>query len=281
MQPGLRALALCGAMVKHFFGAEWLHKHIAPELPVGGYLRLDNDVPEREKMMRIMRFIDFAEALYNLREIAGFEACLKQLADGRIESACAELDVARLLHVNGIPFRFVVPQQRRGMDYDFAIRYPDGLEVAADAKCKFETTAIDPKSVLNSLHDARTQLPKGKPGIIFVKVPPTWIETVGMANAIVETANEFFSYGTKRVVSVKFYAQPIIFTDEMTIGTHIYSEVSNPNALISDRNWDLFKGTRQTLLSTDKIGLPDWWVKFMHFPAGRPVADGGSPVAAR
>jgi len=251
-----------------------------PSAKPGSYLRLDEALPQKEKMARILRFVDFAETLYNLREVPGLEACIQQLANGKVESACAELDVARMLHVHEIRFRFIVPKKlKRGEDYDFTIVYPDGLEVAADAKCKFESTEIDPKSVLNSLHDARTQLPKGEPGVIFVKVPPPWIENVDMANAIVHTAREFFGRGTKRVVSVKFYAQPIIYTEEITAGVHLYSEVSNPNAIIPDRDWDLFKGTREMHLTGDRSGMPSWWVKFMYFPAGIPPGTRGPAVA--
>jgi hypothetical protein len=58
-----------------------------------------------------------------------------------------KLDFGRLLHVHEVKFRFVVPTMRKGDDYDFEVIYPDGLAVPADAKCKFETTKINPGSV--------------------------------------------------------------------------------------------------------------------------------------
>ena len=60
----------------------------------------------------------------------------------KIESTCAELDFGRLLYINDVEFRFVVPASKKGKDYDFEVVYPGGLAVPADAKCKFESTRI-------------------------------------------------------------------------------------------------------------------------------------------
>jgi hypothetical protein len=60
---------------------------------------------------------------------------------------------------------------KKGSDYDVEVFYPDGFAVPADAKCKFETTEINPQSILNSLEKARKQLPDDRAGIIFTKVP--------------------------------------------------------------------------------------------------------------
>jgi hypothetical protein len=48
---------------------------------------------------------------------------------------------------------------KKGSDYDVEVFYPDGFAEPADAKCKFETTEINPQSILIFLEKARKQLP--------------------------------------------------------------------------------------------------------------------------
>jgi hypothetical protein len=97
-------------------------------------MRVDLTAPLQEKSVSLMRYFEFAETLLNLQDVDGFEMCLNELSYGNVESACAELDVARMLAFHELRFRFVEPQKRRrGEDYDFEIFYPDGFRVAADA----------------------------------------------------------------------------------------------------------------------------------------------------
>jgi hypothetical protein len=86
---GDQALGLCGSIVRHLLGLEWMQKHLLPSAPLGAYLRLDESVPQLKKHARILRFVDFTEALFNMRHVPGIEATLSELIDGKIESACA------------------------------------------------------------------------------------------------------------------------------------------------------------------------------------------------
>jgi hypothetical protein len=176
------------------------------DAPKSGFLRLDFTSDEA-RATTVFRVIDLAECLFNLQHVPGFDECIDQMRAGaeKIESTCAELDFARLLHIHDVAFRFVVPAgKRKGEDYDFEIVFRDGVVVPADAKCKFESTAIDVRSVENSLRKARRQLPPDQPGIIFVKTPQSWIADVQTANALVNVGSEFLRR-TSRIVSVKFY----------------------------------------------------------------------------
>ena len=73
---------------------------------------------------------------------------------------------------------------KKGSDYDVEVFYPDGFAEPADAKCKFETTEINPQSILSSLEKARKQLPDDRAGIIFTKVPQSWVarRRIGCSN---------------------------------------------------------------------------------------------------
>ena len=169
-EPGGRVIGVANTVIAHFFGVEWFSMHIRHDSPKRGFLNLDFG-SDRLREASTYRVVELAENLLNLQYIEGFAACIGQMRGGaeKIESTCAELDFGRLLYIHDIDFRFVVPQMVKGGDYDFEITYPDGLKVTADAKCKFETTAINPDSLRNSMKKARGQLPQEQPGIIFIR----------------------------------------------------------------------------------------------------------------
>ena len=56
-----------------------------------------------------------------------------------------------MLYSGNVDFRFVEPQQKKGLDYDIEITLSDGFVVCADAKCKVEATDFSVDSVRRSL----------------------------------------------------------------------------------------------------------------------------------
>lgn len=111
--------------------------------------------------------------------------------------------MGKILQILGVPFRFVTPTQTARGDYDLEIYFPSGIRAFGDTKCKLESTTVSKSSVKNSLDKARTQLPQGLPGIIFLKLPHTWWSDEGRTS--VKSAVEDFFRITKRVISVKTY----------------------------------------------------------------------------
>jgi hypothetical protein len=72
--------------------------------------------------------------------------------------------------------RFVIPTGEKGCDYDCAVTYDDGRKACADAKCRIEKSEIRPETIRYALETARSRnLRKDQPGIVFVKVPQTWL----------------------------------------------------------------------------------------------------------
>lgn len=257
-----RSLAFSSAVTNHYLGAEWLKRHVVPTSKYAAYLRVDVDASLDEKRITFPRFFEFAETLLNLQDVEGFGSFLHKLKTDNVEACCAELDVARLLAVHELRFEFVAAQGRRGSDYDFEVFYPDDLMVHTDAKCKFEDTAVDLKSVRNSLNKAAKQFPKGEPAVVIVKVPSHWINDDAIRQGLVATAEEFLR-GKQRVVSVKFYAIVPVVTETHSITAHIYREVSNPSAPFPVRNWDMFRDFPRAASRSD---MPPWWVKLYPAP---------------
>ena len=84
--------------------------------------------------------MEFSETLLNLQNITGFETVLGELFNGKIEAACAELEIARMLATFGWKFNFVRPIGGPRQNYDLKIFYPDGYKVCAETAAKFEAT---------------------------------------------------------------------------------------------------------------------------------------------
>ena len=252
---GRRHFVLFMYILRKLVGSYWAEKNItgsaqgSEKLPgPRGYLELDFSADEIRET-KTLRLYDLAEIIFNLQTVEGFDECMRRLrtaSGGQVEATYAELQVAKLLYVHDMDFRFVVPSGKKGDDYDFEIKFSGGWVACADAKCKIETTTVDPNSVRSSLEQARQQLPPDRPGIIFVKVPQHWFQNrETMVQSLRDIATDFLR-GTGRVVSIKFYVEiaHIDSATQMVLHRHAVDELNNPNARFERKYWDIFKGYR-------------------------------------
>jgi hypothetical protein len=139
--------------------------------------------------------------------------------------------------------------------------YPNGLVVSGGAKCKVEATEF---GIDDTLEKARRQLPDDRPGIVFVKVPPKWMDIPHFGDTCVAVARDFLRT-TRRVVSVKYYAAPLASIDGMTRIQHAFMEVSNPITDFGNfQNWDIFCMN----MPAEWNGMPPWWQRIMFYPDG-------------
>jgi hypothetical protein len=80
------------SVIRHFFGHQWYMDHIfqdaAHSLP-NGFMRI-NYTPGPEGEKKTSRVLDFAENLFNLQHIEGFDDRVNQMRTGTIEAAFAE-----------------------------------------------------------------------------------------------------------------------------------------------------------------------------------------------
>jgi hypothetical protein len=163
---------------------------------------------------------------------------------GQVEATFAEFDFARFLFLHDIVFRFVTPTGVKGEGYDFSIEYADGCEACADAKCRLEGTEVRADTVKNSLNKARTiNLPRDKPGIIFVKVPQTWLEQEDVRKGIYAVV-EGFLRNTERIVSVVVYAtvtMELVEQKMMLIRYRFHEFLNASHRFDMTKNWALFK----------------------------------------
>jgi hypothetical protein len=266
----LKTFLLSIGIVKHFFGHEWVDRHVSPGGPPG-YLRQDKDDRTRAETQSF-RLVDLAELLFNLQHTEGVDNCIDRMREGAVEATYAELDFGRMLYVSNIDFRFVKPAGKKGNDFDIEIKLPDGVTVCADAKCKIESTEFSAETIKNSLYDARKQFPADRPSIIFVKVPPRWLELQDVNRVLNLTAKEFFRT-TGRIVSVKFFVSAVFWRDGAVTQIHSFHEISNPNNRFEPaRNWDMFTEADETARpdgSGNFSDVPQRWRRLIFYPQGK------------
>jgi hypothetical protein len=255
-----KSLALASVVVREFLGTKWFDRHVIPNRrkPAFFTLNMGAAVPMDTAIYRTM---DLAELLYNLQHVPGFDQCIARMRSGDIEGTYAELDFGRMLYVHQMPFRYVIPSGVKGSDYDVDVLYPSGLPACADAKCKVEATKFSARSIDDTLERARRQLPDNRPGIVFLKIPPSWMEIA--VDVCVAVAHDFLRT-TRRVVSVKYYTSPMTFADGRMKVQLTVKEVSNPITDFGNfQNWDIFPPMNAM------SGKPPWWQAIMLYPDGK------------
>jgi hypothetical protein len=246
-------------VLAEIFGTEWVLEYVCPSRLSTFLLNNASPGANVEFATHVIRVVQLSEMLINSQWIPGYEECLRQLKTAdMIESTYAELDIARALIVHKIKFRFNKRLQRKGEDFDLLISFDNGIEACADTKCKLETTPYSDNTVMNALEHARGQnLPNDRPGIIFMKIPQTWVPDDTGHQRLVRCTNRFFGT-TKRIVSVKYYTSFIHKENDTFRETMAWYEMTNSrNRFDKGADWRLFATHSQ--VATGWNGMPPHW----------------------
>ncbi len=235
-------------------GEKWFEDHVATMTPPTNFFR-NSSVDEASITVGGLRVIQLAEMIWNLRNVPGMDVCMRLICSGKIADGVAELEVGKLLFIHDKRFRVVEPTGVLGSDYDLEIDF-DGIVACADTKCKLETTKLSDNTILNSLNQARKQLPKDRPGIVFVSAPQIWhdADENGFGRRLFDVAKEFLRQ-TKRVVSVKFHTRLIVNADGLASASLGLLEVLNDNHKFDkDVAWNFYR---------ERSTAPDSWVSIL------------------
>lgn len=252
------------SVLRELIGERWLETYIVYGAKKKNVLTLIEADPASETAGQL-RLMDLAEMMYNLQPVPGFFDCLDRMREGEIEGVLAELNLGRMLYWHGIPLRYVERTGRQGDDYDMVFQFPNGMYRCADAKCKVNGRRFSAKSLENTLKKGRGQLPKDKPGVLFVKHPTVWLDEPDFVERLRDIAYDFLRT-TERVVSVKYYVEPITLVDGFAHQRLGFKEFSKTKTQFGDDiNWDLFK-------PGGDFTKPKKWQRLFNFPDGIPEA---------
>jgi hypothetical protein len=157
-----------------------------------------------------------------LQRVTGFDDRIKSIkADEKtgIESGIAELIAGKFFRIAGAQFQYVVaPADSRGTNPDIEYVAGHNRVELCEVKCNLGTTQLNERSITNILETARKQLPKGKAGLILLRVPEEWIADMELGTSTIENAIiKFFRHAkTTRVSSVFTFISEtrVFFTQE-------------------------------------------------------------------
>jgi hypothetical protein len=212
---------LSAGIILDFLGPDWVNHYLTYK----GLMLASTYFGSEDRFL--IRVTMLAEMLLNLQDVPGFRGCLRLLADGNIESAFAELEVARLLVMCGVRFGFNERLSQTKTDYDLNIVFRNGEHGCAETKCKYEDTQLSESTIFNSLHDARRQLPNDRPAAIFVKVPEIWLGKQEFQQHTNAAVKRFFRE-TTTVVAVELFATGFVsrgsVAEQILSGTEVLSQ---------------------------------------------------------
>lgn len=173
--------------------------------------------------------MELAEILFNLQRVAGVETLLDSIKRKTVESNVAELQSAKLLYFNDIPFSFNVPTGKKTRDFD-ALATVGKLKIPCEFKCKLESTNYSKNTIKQVLSDARKQLPKEETSVIFLKIPESWTY---QEDDLLTSAISQFLHTTTRINSVIYHWEEWEHRKSgQALRTLRFNEIANPNSKV-------------------------------------------------
>lgn len=187
----------------HLVGKAWVQDNVFGLAPIDGFLRSNSDITDitDDKFKHRDRVVSLAEMLFHFQGIDGIAKRITDIQSSSVEDTVGELEGAKILYRSRIPFRFVVPTGKRGEDFDVQVLGANGNGINCEMKTKPAETVLSSETVWNTLNNNRNQLPKGRPGVMFMKIPETWTFQPAVSRIMESTLTRFFR-GTDRVAAV-------------------------------------------------------------------------------
>lgn len=150
--------------VAHFLGDQWLENHF------GSY---KGSTAEEHAQFKYMIW-RLGRLLFDLQSFDWFDGLVDNLRQRDLAGALFEAEVARLLMQVPVKAALRVPTGETGEDFDIDLGGA-GLTVAVEVKAKDADTPFTRRTVKNTLDRARKQLPKGGVGLVFMRIPRSWV----------------------------------------------------------------------------------------------------------
>jgi hypothetical protein len=211
-------------------GIGWISEHILTTSPTSGYLRGGNDEIVN---LHIGRVVELGELLYNLQTVGGVHSIFRRLFTDPLamEATVLELEGLRLLWLAKLSFRMIDSAAKGEEGHkrpECEIALPSGVMAICEMKCKLETTEFSESSVASTLNTARSQLPKDRCGIVFLKIPISWADTGDLLRTVDVVERVFRS--TKRISEVLIYSRDLFLTETHSVHPMLFREVLNKSS---------------------------------------------------
>lgn len=177
-QPGTARFnyTINAVIIRYFLGDDWFREHLLPDAHPESFFRPDFSNQEVDPTYSALT-LELAENLLNLQGVPGFGQCLEHMALRQMQSGLAELQIGQILTLCGVPFRYVEDGETTTVDLVFRTR--SGIDGLGEIKCKYEKAEYSDNTLRDALATARKQIGKGNAGVVFVKIPTSWVDVSG------------------------------------------------------------------------------------------------------
>lgn len=221
-------------IIRHFLGHDWFNEHLLPNAREDSFLRPDFDGQDVDARFSALT-LQLAENLLNLQTVRGFRTCLEHMAGRQMQSGLCELQIGHVLQSRGVPFRYV--EEGDPTTVDLVLQTQSGVEGLGEIKCKYEDVAYSKNTLKSAIETARKQIGRGNDGVVFVKLPPAWLEIahqgfryppkIVLPTEIVDTAKDQMRQAS-RIKKVVFYVFHHLFDPARGLSvTHATMEMTS------------------------------------------------------
>jgi hypothetical protein len=172
----LAKLIVAGTFLEICFGTEWFNRKIELRDEPDEWmhnLKGDTGIGQVVYAHRVIRLADAIFTLLNAGA-KGWDLLKQRLSKRSMKSSFVEAEIASLLAYNGYDLEIVKESGIRGDDFDFtATRNGVTLSVEVTAK---DDASIAVNTIRNTLNSKRTQVPQHRPAVLYMRIPPEWME---------------------------------------------------------------------------------------------------------
>jgi hypothetical protein len=222
------------------FDDDWFEKHVRPKglRNLLGFFRILPDLSNHPTVYG--RLCGFAEHLWNLSNpmVPGFPEALKRWRDDAGEGEFNEVLLAANLRRWEIPFSFHINTD--GYNYDFDAISIGGEVIAVEAKSRVTGKERNWAKLRNNKMGpaSRGQLPKDRPGSIFVQIPEEWVS--GDLSDMNREISGLFSSNSRLVSAVFFWMTAVQQGNDIQNIVHYWEFKSSTHKFDKNRKWDIF-----------------------------------------
>ncbi len=228
--PLSRLYCLATDILIHILGYKWVFNNIFGQRPLDEFLR-SNPQSSPDNFKSTDRCVELAETLFNLQHVSGIETLIDSFKKKTVEANVAELQSAKLLYFNDIPFSVNIPSGNKTLDFD-AIATIGGLKIPCEFKCKLESTDLSKNTIKQVLSHARKQLPKDETSVIFLKIPEEWTHQDEGDELLTSVISNFLST-TTRINSVVYHWEEWEYRKSgQALRSLRFNEIANPNSSV-------------------------------------------------
>jgi hypothetical protein len=183
---GVRQLVehgMANRIIYLIFGWDWYQRKIAfqsepDEWMLNGNqewlktIKVENDV---RRIVYHHRVVRLGDALYTLIKgnVEGGEVLKERFLKRSTKPCFIEAEIASLLVYNGFDVEIIKESGIRGEDFDL-LATKDGITLSVEVTSKEDGPLTD-KTIKNTLHSKRKQVPPTRPAVLYLHIPAEWM----------------------------------------------------------------------------------------------------------